>query len=105
MDVKLSPVEAIMNQAATPARSRVIVSVSSPLICLPRTSNCLKTMMRIPPRPEDSKLLAPAFDRAQQAFNTLPTLERGQAVVCIGIDDANLGDLGARDQPRQRRGQ
>ena len=42
--------------------------------------------------PEDAALLAPAFDRAQQAFNpyTLQHLERGEAVVRIGGDDASL---------------
>ena len=42
--------------------------------------------------PEDAALLAPAFDRAQQAFNpyTLQHLERGEAIVRIGGDDASL---------------
>lgn len=42
--------------------------------------------------PEDAALLAPAFDRAQQAFNpyALQHLERGEAIVRIGGDDASL---------------
>ena len=42
--------------------------------------------------PEDAELLAPAFDRAQQTFNpyALQHLERGEAMVRIGGDDASL---------------
>jgi hypothetical protein len=45
--------------------------------------------------PEDAELLAPAFDRAQQAFNpyTLQHLERGQAIVRIGSEDASLVEI------------